>query len=1057
MIELSSGELTKDEKRGILSVLLEYHKRDKSKVNIPKCCDAYKANIGFPYSSFLFAADKCLFELQEKFFAKPVQFFKEALGAMSKGIKAALLFLFYKQGKCSEKDLRRSTKKASSQNEETLAWISDLIGVQEEMSLTKVRDSLEDLAGVYITHLNKSFTFAHNIVYESVALMHAERYPEEVIEHCTWNFIKGCVVTVATQDVAQLVIGKDLYENLCSRFIESTITGDLLSGNLYDMRTHPTMQTRDVCVTLYKMLQKQGKVRQFLTNDNREWWQGFLYGYLQTKGKDDIPFLVEEAIPYLKCTCDLYNVSLCWKCNTRNYTARAACLTGDISSYKLMLEEGITVSLNSIRPACDGMNPELLKLVISTIKDHGQFDPEDICVSKSLVVAKKSNVPEMYDILTIEGAVAMPVCVYDAVTFQNLVLVDHFVKELKRNGKWDTSDYWLQKALEESISYEKPDILNLLIEEGLKYHRGCILSAVKSKQIAKVQKIVIAMKATGSWRSSDWSHENEMKQLTYMLQKGEENARTSQSLADVGVSEALVEAKYYEDKSIYEYLLEAGVQLTMETLPPVVQTKQQDLVKDVIKELKDQHKWDPTVQSCTKAMFHALRQDLEDIFNVLVQEGIACTMDLLPLHMSETNITVSDIETLATRIKSFGNWQPNSVSMQSALIEAFQRKDKSIFNFLIANGANINPSSLLAAVVSHDTSTVSMCLQVLKASPSWNPSDPVLNMCIQLVKVQKHVSAPEIYAMLIDAGIGYTSESLLSASKGNHSMSMMMTINELIEAGNWNPETDSNVTRSLEMVCHHNNMMMFNVLQKKGAKLNEKGIFNIIQRSSSLWYNTGPESRKIIKGIPTLTALVTASIAKQFLVHAFQQKAITVYVRLIHALEETGKLDDKDPLLRDALEAAVESRDILAFNIAMETGTKMTEDLVLKLLLSIKSDFRIEVPERLVNKTYKTCTLQCLLESIRKENLRVLEETALLMKENTLWCPNDQRIVKAISDIKPPKQEKIIQKLVAFEFLPGTVVHQLISKPQETLDAENSVESGAENDEVLNCVKTQID
>ena len=609
------------------------------------------------------------------------------------------------------------------------------------------------------------------------------------------------------------------------------------------------------------------------------------------------------------------------------------------------------------------------------------------------------------------------------------------------NGKWDTSDFWLQKALEESLSHESPDIHNLLIQEGLKYHRGCLLSAVKSKQLAIVQKTVMGMKAMGSWSSSDWSYENEMKKLTNMLQRGEMDLLTIPLPADVGISEALIEAKYYEDKSIYEYLLDAGVQVTMEMLPPAVETRQLDLVKDVIKELKDQGKWDPTVRSCAKAMLQVLRQDLKDIFDVLVLDGITCTMDLLSLIMAESNITVKELENLATHISDFGNWQPNSVSMQSALIQAFQREDKSIFNFLIANGATINSTSVLTAVFSQDISTASMCLQILKASSNWNPSDEILNMCMQMTKL----TSPEMYAMLLNAGVGYSSKSLLSAAERNDSIAIMMTINELISAGIWNPETDSNVTRSLELVCHHSNMMMFNVLQKKGAKLNEKGIFNIIQRANALWYNTGPENRKVIKGIPTLTALATASIAKQFLVHAFQKKAITVYVRLIHALEETGKLDDKDPILRDALEAAVESKDILAFNIAMETGTKLTEDVVLKLLLSIKNDFRIEVPERLINITYKTCTLQCLLESIRKENLRVLEETALLMKGSNLWCQDDQRIVESIFDIKPPKQEEIIQKLVAFELLSETVVHQLISKPKETLDAENSVESGVEN------------
>ena len=1037
MIKLTSSKLTEGEKRGILGVLLDYHKRDKSKINIPKCCFAYKANIGFPYCSFLFSVDKHLFELQEKFFAKPVQFFKESLGAMSKNVKAALLFLFYMQGECSEKDLKSSIKKAQSKNEEILAWISDLIGIQDELSLAQVRDCLDELSGVYITHLNKSITFAHNIVYESIALMHAEKYPEEVIEHCTWNFIKGYVVTVGTQDVAQLVLDKDLYESLCLRFVAVTMTGKPEYHNFYDIRSHPTMQTREICVTLYELLQKQGKIRDFFTclmHDNKQ--GGFLYGYLHSKGKDEIPFLVVEAIPYLKCTCHKQKIDICWKCNVRNDTARAACFTGDIISFMLMLEEGITVSTSTIMDACTGMNPELLKLVISTLKDEGKFLHEDVGVSKSLVVARKSSVSEMYEVLRNEGAVVMPLCVYDAVVLKSLEIVDHFVKELKVNGRWDTADFWLQKALEESISHESPDIHNLLVEEGLKYHRGCILSAVKSKDLSTVQRVVMEMKALGSWKTADWSLEQEMRKLTKMLHRGETMAvPTIPLLADIGVSEALIIAKNYEDKTIYKYLQDEGAQITMEALPPAVQTRQEDLVKDVIQELKDQNRWDPNTQSCAKAMLTALRQDLNDILDVLVTEGLTCTMELLSLIITEKNITVKDIETLVTQISDFGNWQPDSIPMQSALIQAYQREEKSIFNFLIANGATINPVSVLTAVFSQDISTASMCIQILKESPNWDPSDQILNMCMQMTKS----TAPEMYALLLSAGVGYSSKSLLAAAGRNDSIAIMMTINELIGADIWKPDTDPNITRSLELVCHHNNMMMFNILQKKGAKLNEAGVFNIIQRSKSLWYNTGSENRKKVIGIPTLTALVTASIARKFLVQAFQQKVITVYVRLIHALEETGNLNPNDPILRDALVAAVESGDMLAYDIAMETGTEMTEDVVLKLLLSIKGDFRIELPERLISLTYKTCAFKCLLESIRKGNIRVVEEIALLMKGKQMLCQDDERVIQAIADMKTSKQAETIQKMVAFDFLSESVAHQLTSKPQKMSDADNEV------------------
>ena len=966
VIELTSGALTGDENHGILDVLLDHHKRDKSEVNIQKCCDVYKANIGFPYCSFLFAADKSLFYLREQFFARPQQFFKEALGALNKDTKVALLFLFYTQGRCSESDLKLSTKKTHSQNEETLTWISYLIGISDgEMSLARVRDILEELSGVNVTHLSKSFAFAHNIVYESVALMHGERYPEEVIEHCTWNFIIGCVTTVAKGAEAELVIGNHLYENLCLRFIDRTMSGKPLHRNFYDVRTHRAIQTRDVCTTLYKLLHKQGKLREFLTCFMHDNQQGFLYDYLHNKGEGEIPLLVEEAVPYLKCNCDPDEFCPCWKCNVRNNTASGACLTGDVHSYCLMLNEGITITSNNIRQACTGENPELLKLVISTVKGHGMFMPEDVCISKSLVEAKQSKIPEMYEILYAEGAVVMPLCVYGVITYGNVTLtaVDHFVKELKRNGKWDPTDFWLQKALEASVSLDDSDIRKLLIEEGLIYHRGCLLSAVKTKQLSKVRETVMGMKALGTWQPSDYIIEQEYIKYLIMLRRGETQPFTIPSPANKGINEALIVAMNYEDRSIYEYLLTEGVRLTMETLPPVVETGQLERVKEVIKELKDNGEWDVTERACTQAIFQAIHRNLTDTFDLLVTEGITCTMETLKSIVAKEDVTVKDVEEVASHIKRSDNWQPNSIYMQMALVEAFQKEDKSVFDYLMKNGPKLDPYSVMIAVYTQDINAVSMCLQSLKNSHNWDPSDLILNKCMEMTKE----TSPEIYAVLSDAGVTFSSESLLSAAAKNDTNAIMWTVNELIDSDKWSPQTDDKVTRSLEFMCQYSNKMMFNILQKKGAKLTQLGVFNIIQNSKSLWYDTGPENRKSIEGVPTLAALVVASLAKRFLIPAFQQKAITVYVRLIHALEETGILDSKDPLLHDALVAAVESGDILAYDIVTETGTEVTEEVVIKLLQGTKCSLRIEFPEMLMNRTYRTCVMQCLLESIRKK------------------------------------------------------------------------------------------
>ena len=1006
MIELSSSQLKSGEMQDLIVLLLDFHKRDKSVIDVRKCCEIYKADIGFPYCCFLFAVDKSLYAMRERFFERPYQFFKENLCAMSREVKASLLFLFYMQGTCLEKDLKPSIKRPTTGTENLLEKISDLVGISDgAISLQTVRDILLELSGIYVTYLNKTFNFAHNVVYECIALNHSEKYPEEVIESCTWDFIIGCVVASKTDNEAKLTINCDLYELLSIRFIRETL-GDRKNGSakFYDIRNHNVIQTKDVCESFCLTLFKQGKLQQFLMEEMDGHQSGFLYRYLNSKQVGQNIHIVEEVIPYLKCKCSGDDFLPCWKCQVKNDSVRGACFGGDSLSFSLLLKENIKLTTHNIIDASMGGNADLVKLLISTLRSRGNFKPEE--ATKALVIAKKSRNSILYSTLRSEGIGVMPQCVFDAVDLKNFEITKHFVCELKATAMWNTTDFWLQSALAKSIRYENDDISNYLRKEGLSFHRGCLLSAVKSRKLSKVKEVVEGMKTTGTWQPADASFETELKGLLSMMPTGRLMPLNFRTLADVGISEAIVEANCLEDKSIYNFLRDEGVQLTMETLPFVVATKNLDLVKGVVDDIKCQGKWNPEVKACAEAILKAIRQGSHDIFDYLIEQGGKCTMDILPGLLIEANVTKSDVKEAVELIKQFGNWMPNCVPMQTALVHAY-KNNQSIFEYFIQCGASVNTVTLLTAVIGQDLDTVQMCLQILKSSSNWDPSDQVLNMCLQM----SMLASPEIHSLLQAAGIGYSTNSLVQAAAKNDQCAMMMTINELKDRQLWKPDTDSNITKSLDLVCHHNNILMFNVLQKKGAKLSVSGVFNLIKNCKSLLYSVGPEYRKHVKPVPSLSAMTVASIVERFLVAAVRQTSTISYIIMIHALEEVGKLQGDDPLLRDAMEAAVDSGSALAYNVIADTGTKVSEHTVLKILLKVQKELVIEAPERLLTKLYRECLMQCLLACIRNGNIQILEVAISLMKQNVLWCQNDQRIIQAIKLAPEVGRTKTVQLL----------------------------------------------
>ncbi|MEW8548543.1 MAG: hypothetical protein AB2693_34005, partial [Candidatus Thiodiazotropha sp.] len=317
-------------------------------------------------------------------------------------------------------------------------------------------------------------------------------------------------------------------------------------------------------------------------------------------------------------------------------------------------------------------------------------------------------------------------------------------------------------------------------------------------------------------------------------------------------------------------------------------------------------------------------------------------------------------------------------------------------------------NTVLCAVSAQDPNMVTAFLKELKSSPEWDPSNLILNLCVQL----SETALPEIYNLLIEAGVRYSSKTLLAAAIHNGTTAMMKTIDALMESLNWEPETDLNISRALEIVCRHNNMLMYNIMQKKGARLTINGIFNIIENCKSLFYSIGPEYRKEVKDVPSLAAMTIASLSRKVLIPATRQKATLVYWRIIHALEETGKLDRNDPLLQDALQAAVDSGSVSAYNTMADTGTEVSEIVVLQMLQAVDKPIKVEVPERLLCRVFRICVIQCIIGSIMKGNISVLEKTAVLMKQNMLCCPNDRRILNAVTMSKSANKAEIIKKLL---------------------------------------------
>ena len=266
ILQLSSTTISTEEKQKILEKHLKLNGRTIQPERSKEMVDNFRLSFGFPSCANMFATNTEIFHLQSEFFILPYSFIRDILTTMDKEYYATLLFLFYKKEKCLESDLKppkRLKMVETNTNVTLLNDIAKLVGVStSKLSLTAIRDNLDSFKDFLVKHEDKTYCFINETIYNCIALYHSEKYPEEVVENCTVDFLYHHV-QIKDNDIVSnntLVIEEDSFDTIAYRTIEEVLEKD----NTDKIICCHVMQSKLFCKFLAETLLETNQIIPFL-------------------------------------------------------------------------------------------------------------------------------------------------------------------------------------------------------------------------------------------------------------------------------------------------------------------------------------------------------------------------------------------------------------------------------------------------------------------------------------------------------------------------------------------------------------------------------------------------------------------------------------------------------------------------------------------------------------------------------------------------------------------------------------------------------------------------
>lgn len=731
-VELNSVDLTNREKEDILKAQLNAYDRDIDDVDIQDCLSKFNSNSGFPMCAHQFAANTDLYLMKSNFFRKPYKYYLEQnIHNLDEQSFMTLLFVFYKHNQLTSAVL--DITKIDKMSENLFLHIAKLRGL--DISLTKVvrdtRQKVNWLKGSYLKITGKTISFLHDTIYETVALIHSEEYPSEVIAYCTIDFLCQCIAVDGDIKEGIMVVNEDEFGCLAERFISEVIKcnhGKRLSA-------HPFLGNQQFAKELISTLSENpDTLHKFLSINLSFMYNGihaFLYHAVLDQTSD---VFLGEVLSQLDCNHRGEMTETCWKCSVRSEALAAVCGANRQDLYQALLNKGATVQTLCLYKAVENhdINPDFVKRIYSDLKNCQKFISDKELLQFCLGMSSCNKDNRVFKILTDSGLKPTSELVYYIVKKDDSSLLSSTIEQLEKNGTWKPDTMSVSRALVEAHMQKKERCLEILENAGGKMTEFAVYWAIVDYGYDAVSDVIGMLKRNDTFdvESPDlaWG-------LAMAIKIQADDDRYHKRLKEEGVIYTL---------SVVGALAEIGISA--------------DKIREVIDELKKDGQWNTEDYAVAAAYMAARKRPDKSLLTVLESEGSGIT----PACLNYAVIRYADqLEFIIQSLKTAKTFDLSDKYIARAFVWSIECPDKLVYHRLLVEGVRISMACLVYAVERFiSLPTLDRVIEDLQKDEKWNTED---DYALEALCIASKRQDRRGYEKLLREGISWKSRSLYVA------------------------------------------------------------------------------------------------------------------------------------------------------------------------------------------------------------------------------------------------------------------------------------------------------
>ncbi|KAK3583549.1 hypothetical protein CHS0354_026135 [Potamilus streckersoni] len=575
---LSSDNLEDSEKMRLLTTKLTFRGRKMQNHEKLECISNFRGFLGFPFCCSLFADHERLFQERAKFFKHPVKLFFENIKQLELSRLLSLAFLFC-VGEVSEALLSPETFPEWYRSLLTKLATYLQTANMKDANVLFLRKSYEDFSGLYVTKSKTHVKFSHATVYEAVGHALVKHCPEIVVQYCSSDFLyhRVCLETFDRNVTNVLCVPHYAFRSLAQRMINEIVE----EKSVRNVAEHSAFRQQYFVSQFKEQLLECNKVREVLTMvcSDKQYVKELLHlGYTNTflqhilrNDTETVKTVFDQLLEFLECD-HTENTKTCWQCEEQQNLLEIALYYGNFETAEKLLALNADLSDISLCNAARHRNLKWVQRIVKSLKMSESFSPDMKMIRESLARA--------------------------------FILVDD-------------------------------NVINYLLNEGVRLDPVSIRGIVENGDGAAVQKAFQLLKY-------DVGFESFMCCSTLMLSTF---MQQDTSFADILYKEgvqlsSLMNLPTTMLKRLFAFsfpvieFIQGTSQInddimTMEALPCAVISGSSDSVHQFIQYLKDTNKWKITSVWAMFALISSFMYEIDDVCDLLVREGVSFDMRML--------------------------------------------------------------------------------------------------------------------------------------------------------------------------------------------------------------------------------------------------------------------------------------------------------------------------------------------------------------------------------------------------------------------------------------------